>query len=102
MFWLYDLNALASSLCFSYLSWVSYFSISFIVILSRFTVLAFYENSNNPRLVKKKLLFIGGEKLLFGILLGWRIYGLVTTLYFPLVMSRYHLKPLLGFILQII
>ena len=75
MFWLYDLNALASSLCFSYLSWVSYFSIAFIVILSRCTVLAFYENCNNPRLVKR-LLFIGGDEA-FRILLGWGIYDLV-------------------------
>ena len=51
------------------------FSIAFIVVLSRCTVLAFYENCNNPRLVKK-LLFIGGDEA-FRILLGWGIYDLV-------------------------
>ena len=59
--------------------------------------LPFVKIAINPRLVR--LLFIGGNEV-FRILLGWGIF--VTTLYFPIVVPRYHLKPLLGFILQII
>ena len=80
------------------------FSIAFIVILSRCTVLAFRGNCNNPRLVRNYRLlvvirhleyYLGGEYMILYEIL-------VTTLYFPFVVPRYHLEPLLELILQII
>ena len=108
-------NILASYLNMTWMFWLHadvfriycgsrIFSIAFIVILSRCTVLAFRGNCNNPRLVRNYRLlvvirhleyYLGGEYMILYEIL-------VTTLYFPFVVPRYHLKPLLGLILQII
>ena len=80
------------------------FSIPFIVVLSMCTVLALCKNCNNSRLVKSYCLLVVIRHLEYYLGREYMILYeiLVTTLYFPFVVPRYHLKPLLGFILQII
>ena len=80
------------------------FSIPFIVVLSMCTVLALCKNCNNSRLVKSYCLLVVIKHLEYYLGREYMILYeiLVTTLYFPFVVPRYHLKPLLGLILQII